>query len=101
MTFLWLVFYVVAAFGFAYIVGHAVVSRSIREALWEAGEVAPIVRWLVALVECPACLGFWVGLFVGLYLGWGPSALALALFTSGSNLLLGKLTRLMPSQSED
>lgn len=100
-----LIVYTVAAFGLAYIAGHSVITRYLRELLWEAGEVAPITRWLVMLVECPACLGFWLGLLAGA-LGFTPepvsirTAFAFALYTAGSNFLLGKLTGIMPSQSQ-
>jgi len=90
-----LLIYVVAAFGFAYVVGHSVISKRAREITWGFGEAFPPLRWIVLLLECPACCGFWIGLFVGLA---GPAgyvealapipALALAFFTAGSNLLL-------------
>ncbi len=100
MTLLDALLYVFAAFGFAYVVGHSVISRTAREALWEAGEVAPITRWLVMLVECPACLGFWTGLVAGLVSGWRSRAILLAFFTSGTNLVLATFTGIMPAQSQ-
>lgn len=59
--------------------------------------------WLVTLIECPACLGFWFGLAAGLI--HTPSAfgaIAGALYTSGANFLLGRATGIMgdPAQEE-
>lgn len=93
--------YSIASIGFAYIVGHSVISQGLRE--WAYGPVTPGLnpinstrRLLVTLVECPACLGFWTGLGTGFLIGASFfGALVFALFTSGSNLVLGKLTRLM------
>lgn len=81
--------YTIAALGFVYIVGHSVASKAIREWLYDRVPV------LVALLECPACLGFWIGLVSGL-LGIVPlHPLLLALYTSGAMLALGRATRIM------
>lgn len=53
--FLWFL----CAFGFCYAVGHARVSLGFRTRL------AIVSEWLTSLLECPACLGFWVGLAGG------------------------------------
>ena len=60
-------------------------------------------RWLVTLVECPACFGFWIGAVSGALrwieidsLGRVTSAIAVGCFTAGCNVLLGTLTHLMP-----
>jgi hypothetical protein len=60
-------------------------------------------RWLLSLIECPACLGFWVGLGVGYWYPYiipvivpGPSAaLALGLYTCAVGFLLGRATGLI------
>lgn len=146
-----LIFYVVAAFGIAYIVGHATITFPIRSLLWRfhlwfgecttckgaaSGFVIPaneqglvflyrckrcgavshplskiqVFRVLIELAECPACLGFWIGLSVGVaavlvdwtipFMNWlGPKwldPLWLAIFTSGANFILGRLTGLIP-----
>lgn len=89
------VVYAIAAFGLAYIVGHAQISRRPRE--FAARVVfgrAAVGEFFVDLLECPACFGFWTGLVAGA-LGVTPNAptgvagaLLFGLFTSGSNLLL-------------
>jgi hypothetical protein len=93
--------YTVAAFGLAYVLGHAVITQGIREALYQRGA---LLAWLVILLECPACCGFWTGWFASLVfmvppwdLSW-PSlrvAGAAALYTAGSNFLLGRATKLV------
>jgi hypothetical protein len=101
-----LVLYSITAFGFAYVVGHSVISRPAREiiAVWS--------ETLITLIECPACLGFWTGLVFGLGLAFGPSAAifpgpawlipsVLAFYTAGSNFILGRLTGLMQSPTAE
>lgn len=121
MTTLDLVLYLLGAFGFAYIAGHSAISLPTRTwlggipAQYEPveGKAPRVVRYavpgalgsfgefLVALVECPACLGFWIGLASGNFLpvpGWLPPwgwVIWCGLLTSGSNFLLGRLTRLI------
>lgn len=65
--------------------------------------------WLLMLIECPACLGFWIGLFVGMAFpgvlptgvtGLRFAALECALFTCGSNLLLANWAGLMEGANE-
>lgn len=106
-----LLVYVFAAFGLAYIVGHAVISRAIREALHgpDEGDTAGIVltarRIVVDLAECPACFGFWTGV-VAAFIGAVPFTLhgaagvvAWGLFTSGSNYFLARVTNLIAPPS--
>ena len=107
MTWLVLAIWTVAALGFAYVAGHSVISKPFRE--WLAGPVSdegePLIVWrfwIVAGIECPACLGTWLGFFAGLAYGiaGGPGPLWLlpfagAFYTAGSNLLLGKLVGIM------
>lgn len=95
-----LAFYTVAAFGLAYVVGHSVISRPVREviALWSEP--------LITLIECPACLGWWVGLGAGIglalagRLAWAL-ILALAFYTAGANFILGRATGLIPNPGEE
>ena len=102
-----LLIYAVSSFGFAYVAGHSVISRPAREviAVWSP--------WIVDLIECPMCLGFWTGLASGLMLAltsaipeaWQiPAVLAppvLAFFTSGCNFMLGRVTGLVVSPQQE
>lgn len=114
-----LFFYAIAAFGLAYIVGHSVISLPIRMAIDPGQELrgpADAARaWILLLAECPACFGFWTGLFAGmLYAALdGPHypregalaklmwAVGLALFTTGSNFVLARLTNLIPAPTKE
>jgi hypothetical protein len=96
--------YAVAAFGFAFIVGHSRISLPARALMQTVGErLLPIAalpfRFVLMLIECPACLGFWEGLAYALafHPSWA-SWWELALFTSGSNFLLGRFSRLIPDE---
>jgi hypothetical protein len=111
MTALALLVYTVAALGAGYIVGFSRISAPLRVRLAgnvydDDGEpVVPWRYWTLSLLECPACLGWWIGLAAGT--AWaltagGPGApwlppLAGAFYTAGSNFLLARLTGLMPS----
>lgn len=91
-----LVLYFLAAFGLAYIVGHSAISMPLR--LFIAGpSEKPRVFFttLIELIECPACLGTWIGLIVGglepslfLQSWWLMGALAGGCATAGVNFLL-------------
>lgn len=95
-----LLFYSIAAFGFAYIVGHSVITRQLREFIFDVTFAGiPVLQWIVALLECPACLGFWTGFAAAMFdivpsFGIG-SAVLWGLFTAGSNYTLARLTRLI------
>lgn len=114
-----LFFYTVAAFGLAYIVGHSGISLPFRmlldpgEKLASPGDAAR--SFVLMLLECPACFGFWTGVFAGmLYLGvdgaYYPKegalakflfAAGLALYTTGSNFILARLTNLIPAPAKE
>ncbi len=103
-----LVFYTLAAFGLAYVIGHSIATKAIREGLFTLGAPLPPLRWLVWLVECPACFGFWIGWFTGLWFAWESplgrqllAAFAIACYTAGTNFVLGKLTGLMQPEVKD
>lgn len=99
-----LLVYMVAAFGFAYIVGRSRISYPIRLAVnligsWPNPVWRPL-RWFVILIECPACLGFWIGgaaayRFDVSLIGLNAisSAVIAGCFTSASNLLFYALAR--------
>lgn len=59
---LFILLYVVAAFGFYLILGQSKITLPIRKWAfdWKAKTYTPL-QWLVTLVECPMCLGFWCG----------------------------------------
>lgn len=82
--------YALASIGAAYIVGKSEISYPVRRGL-----VAIRLSWLVAMLECPVCFGFWFGLAAGWWLnplaiGARP-ALATALVTAGMNLITARL----------
>lgn len=97
MIALWLFVYTLAAFGLAYVVGHAEITDGIRNWLDERGP--PIVQFFVALVECPACFGWWTGTVVAVYLalsGYPTEGVILAPFyTAATNFILGRVTGLI------
>lgn len=114
-----LLFYTVAAFGLAYIVGHSSLSLPVRvlvdpgEQLRGFGDAAR--AWALMLVECPACFGFWEGLFFGMLYAAvdGPLypregvlakvlwAVGLALYTCGANFILARFTSLIPAPTKE
>lgn len=118
--------YLLAAFGLAFIVGYAKISLPLRTWLvrekyqrwspalevyqWYDSRFVELRRWLVDLLQCPACLGFWIGATFALADPWvlgaavalGVShlpvfvtALLLGLVTTASNFILGVITRLI------
>lgn len=100
-----LILYLFAAFGLAYIVGFSTLSRPVRELLaiyalgTDGGRTYPAALFVLNLIECPMCFGWWTGLAAGVAVGlaapwwwngpvWLP-ALLLPFATAGSNLMLG------------
>jgi hypothetical protein len=58
--------------------------------------------WIVTLIECPACLGFWIGLVAGAFYGRSVLlAVAGAFYTAGSNFWIARATGLMPNPSQE
>jgi hypothetical protein len=114
-----LIFYSFAAFGFCWIVGHARVTQIPRE--WIATQAnlvsdfrsggEKVIGYLLELIECPACLGWWVGVTTGclLLVAWpypvplfsshfffaGFDIFALGCYTAGVNFCLGRATGLI------
>jgi len=84
--------YTMIAFGIAYVIGFSKITGWARQKLRSLGFVA---SWLVALAECPACLGFWIGVGA-VVLGVDPLELklepgpviAFGFYTCGANLFL-------------
>jgi len=103
-----MIFYAFAAFGLAYIVGHATITKVIRERLYDMGaefEIVTAPMWIrrrfVDLLECPACFGFWTGIAASfafgpfLHVGGIPGAFLWGCYTAGTNFTLAKITRLI------
>lgn len=102
-----LLIYALAAYGLWYVVGRARVSRRAREAIAPLAppsplsvfrRVHPLRYWLVALVECPACFGYWTGSILGGYIfrsfgHWLLVSVAMSFLTVSTNLLLFAATR--------
>jgi hypothetical protein len=88
-----LLFYTVAVFGLCYILGHAKISLRARVVAADFGGLA---LWLVELVECPACLGTWLGFAAGFLwpslVPFGYAPVMLALWTCGTGYILGRST---------
>lgn len=92
--------YCFATFGLAFILGYSKIFEPFRAALWKAG---PAGRFLVTLVECPGCLGWWVGVAAVIFhfdpFGWPLTAwhvIYAGLFTSGTTMFLAMRSGLVP-----
>lgn len=84
----------VAVFGFAYIMGHSVISLPLRTAMYRFDTVG---KFLVMMLECPACFSVHLGWSMYL-LGWTPhfdNIFFSSCFYAGSSLILALLTGLM------
>jgi hypothetical protein len=118
--------YVFASFGFAFVLGYSKITAPLRIWLDHAsflrldddkietanaiGYPKPIrflCRWLLALLECPACLAFWLGAGaaftpIGDTFPTGVSVAATALLLGFANcgavLALGLLTKLIRTE---
>lgn len=93
--------YFAAAFGFAFAVGHSEITYGFRLSLSKF-EDHTLAWWFLKLLECPPCLGFWIGLISaasGLVVppsfSFLPGVFVLAFATVGVNLLLGRWTGLV------
>lgn len=83
-----------ACFGLAFAAGHAHISLAPRRWLAKRGFLG---RWIVELVECPACLGFWLGLVAPQQI---VPRLVFGFFICGTSFILGRLTGLIHDDSE-
>jgi len=102
-----LLIYVVSLFGMCFILGHSQITLKHRIAL------AKKFEGFVDMLECPACLSYWIGLFIGLsapeyvngLLGFNLprflAATAFAIFSSGSSAIIGLFSGLIDSHSSD
>jgi uncharacterized BrkB/YihY/UPF0761 family membrane protein len=105
-----LTIYCVVAMGLAYVVGLSKISLPIRRVIAVIGEALGgpfrwLVYWLLSLLECPVCFGFWTG-FVAAHYSLGPvpgrgwTAVVNGLFTAASNGMLAHLSGLEAARYE-
>lgn len=76
-------------FGASWVVADSKISLPVR--LWIAGSTlnARFRGWLLDLLECPACLSFWIGLAVAIgILGLRWLAIPFAFASCGISLIL-------------
>lgn len=57
--------------GITYLITEATVLSTLRVALVQAMPWFNLAAFVAALIYCPACIGFWVGVALGA-LGWWP-----------------------------
>jgi hypothetical protein len=102
-----LAFYSIAVFGFVYVVGHGVITLSIREGIADAD--SRVGDAFLALIECPACFSWWVGLVAGALgtfqptappIPWYGWAFILAFYSAGSSYILARLTGITPKPGD-
>ncbi len=101
-----LLLFTVANFGLAFVVGHSKISMPLRM-LIDPGRIDSMAKaaraWLIMLLECPACLGFWGGGLYAHFTGYSfgfPAAgflatLGFALYACGANFLLSALSGML------
>lgn len=95
------VLFAFAAFGLSYVLGHSTLSYPFRDSVYNfamrkttqgLGGVA-LIRWIalwfIKLIECPACLSFWIGFAFARYDGasW-INAFGFGLSLCGTSLTL-------------
>lgn len=90
----------IAAFGLAYVIGHSKITLPLRawidpgmpiSSLWRAFRM-----FVVTLLECPACLGFWIGVFFALYSGFDlRTILVVGFYVAATNFIIGRMTGLI------
>jgi len=91
--------YSVMAFALTWIIGDSKISLPFRMVI-DPGEIKTPLdaarAWLLMLLECPGCLGFWLGI-AALYFHVAPEfewgflgAIECGLFTAGACLLLAR-----------
>lgn len=94
----------ISVLGVVYVAGHSQISLPIRAWIHDApGTLLGPRRIAVELVECPVCLGAWLGAAGGYLaadrLGVAATASVVvgAAYTAGAMLILGRATGIMPS----
>lgn len=96
-----LVVYCACVLAVTFVIGHSHLTFRPRQWLAARGVVG---RWTVMGLQCPGCLGFWLGVLAALFGLYPLEALAgnalwsallwAGLFTSGANLVLSGLANL-------
>jgi hypothetical protein len=69
-------------FGVAWVIADSKISVPFRRA-----EVFGEDSFVLALLECPPCLSFWLGLFSGLGLGLGLASVALGFVSTAFSVI--------------
>lgn len=111
-----LVFEAFAAFGLAYIIGHSKISLPFRMLVDPGNKITKPTEafwsFFLILIECPACLGFWIGSIIAAIFIYGPDPMisreivnsayakplfivSNGLFVCGVNFVLGRATGLI------
>ena len=87
-------------FGLAWIVGHSKLTQAPRETIASWGRMgmrAGFAGFFLNLIECPACLSFWLGLITaGAYAFSFWASLAVGIFAAGCSFILARITGLIP-----
>lgn len=80
-----------AAYGLSWILGRSKITLGVRQWLDRAdSEGLSPAGWMLALLECPACTGWWLGIAYGIRIGANPGLIALTVLTT--NLILETIT---------
>lgn len=97
--------YTIAAFGFAYVAGHSLISVPVRRRIFPEGtsletRVGKARAFVITLIECPACMGTWIGMLTWLALAWAGLVdwrffLVAGFYTAGSNYILARFSGLI------
>lgn len=100
------VIYIFAGFGLAFIVGYSKISLPFRDLLDPHRDRSRFRRlrlFLLELIECAACAGFWIGAAfalcdpVAFHITSPWQSILVGAAFSGTNFILGRLTGLIGS----
>lgn len=94
-----LIIWTIAAFGFCWVVADSKISLPAR--VWLSLRQSRLAVAVLALAECVACLGFWVGL-LGQLAGLAPFEhwYIAGFYTCGANLLFAKFIGMLEPEPE-
>lgn len=103
--------FTLASFGLAFVIGQSKISLPIRMVLEPESILTfsdSLRAWLLALMECPACLGFWFGLFYAWFVSPmffpGPHSISIVgfgLYACGANFVLSQWTLNRSGEEDD